>query len=162
MVFVFVVVFLSALSAVAASPAIPLGSVSTATSSGGQPAAPEAMKCESPEVSEDPGPLASSVPPPVLPGSRQNVAVPGEVLPVDGLPGSRQNVVVPGVVLPVGGLPDSLQLGVNSGEVPPGNNVAGPVQVGVGHGEVPPVGGAPVGEEPVRATPGGRRTPPQG
>ena len=143
-VFVFVVVFLSALSAVAASSVIPLGSISAATSSGGQSAAPEVtMKCESPEVSEDPGPLASSGPPPVLPGSRQNVVVPGEVLSV-------------------GGLPDSMQLGVNSGEVPPGNNVASLVQVGVGHGEVPPVGGAPVGAEPVRATPGGRRKPPQG
>ena len=162
MVFVFVVVFLSALSAVAAPSAIPLDSVSTATSSGGQPAAPEVMKCESPEVSEDPGPLSSSVPPPVPLDSRQNVVVPGEVLPVGGLPDSMQNVVVPGEVLPVGGLPDSMQLGVNSGEVPPGNNVAGPVQVGVGYGEVPPVGGAPVGGEPVRATSGERRKPPQG
>ena len=159
--FVFVVVFLSALSAVAASSVIPLGSISAATSPGGQSAAPEVtMKCESPEVSEDPGPLASSVPPPVLPGSRQIVGVPGEVLPVDGLPDSRQNVVVPGEVLPVGGLPDSMQLGMNSGETPPGNNVAGPVQVGVGHGEVPPVGGAPVGGEPEGANSGVRRKPP--
>ena len=71
-VFVLVVMFLSALSAVAASSVIPLSSVFAATSSGGQPAAPEVMKCESPEVSEDPGPWASSVPPPVLPDPRQN------------------------------------------------------------------------------------------
>ena len=153
--------FLSALSAVAASSVIPLSSVSAATSSGGQPAAPEVMKCESPEVSEDPGPLANLVPPEVLPDSIQVGGVPGEVLPGGGLPDSMQSVGVPGEVLPVGGLPDSMQLGVNSGEVPPGNNVADPVQVGVGHGEVPPVGDAPAGGEPVMATPGGRRKPPQ-
>ena len=125
--------FPSALSAVAASSVIPLSSVFAATSSGGQPAAPEVMKCKSPEVSEDPGPLANLVPPEVLPDSIQVVGVPGEVLPVVGLPDQLRNVVVPGEAPPVGGPPDSMQIGVNSSEVPPGNNVAGPVQVGVGH-----------------------------
>ena len=156
--------FFSVNSAVSAVPAVSVAadSSSAVTSSGGQPAAPEDMKCESPEVSYDPEPLESSVPPQVLPDPSQAVVVPGEVLPEGGRPDLRQNVVVPGEVLPVGGLQDSMQRGVNSGEVPPGNNVAGPVQVGVGHGEVPPVSVAPVGGEPVGATPGGRRRPPPG
>ena len=154
--------FFTAISAVAVSSIIPLDSSSAAISSGGQPAAPEDMKCESPEVSYDPEPLGSTGPPPVLPDAMQNAVVPGVALPEGGLPDLRQSVVVPGEVLPVGGLPDSMQRGESSGEVPPGNNVAGSVQVGVGHGEVPPVSGAPVGGEPVRATPGGRRQPPQG
>ena len=145
--------FFTAISAMAASSGISLDV--PGVSSGRQPAGPV-------EVSGPSGPLADVDPPQVPPDSSQVVVVPGEVLPEGGLPDLRQSVVVPGEVLPVGGLPDSMQRGENSGEVPPGNNVAGPVQVGVGHSEVHPVGGAPAGGEPERATPGGRRTPPQG
>ena len=130
------------------------------------------------EVSGHPGPVATTVPPQVLPDSTKVVGVvhggeppvgvppvgvppvgvpPVEVHPVGVLPGVMEVVgIVPGEVPPVGGLPDSVQVGVNSGEVPPGDHVSGPIQVGAGHGEVPPVDGVPVGGAPERLSPGAR------
>ena len=120
------------------------------------------------EVSGHPGPVATTVPPQVLPDSTEVVGVvygevppvgvpPVGVPPVGVLPSVTEVVdIVPGEVPPVGGLPDSMQVGVNSGEVPPGDNVLGPIQVGLGHSEVPPVGDTPVGGVPERLAPGAR------
>ena len=125
------------------------------------------------EVSGHPGPVATTVPPQVLPDSTEVVGVVHGEVPLVGvppvgvppvgvplvgvLPGVTEVVyIVPGEVPPVGGLPDSMQVGVNSGEVPPGDHGSGPIQVGAGHSEVPPVGGVPVGEAPERLAPGAR------
>ena len=101
MVFALVVVFFSAISAMAASSVIPPGSAFAAASSGRQSAAPVGLMGDPPEVSGDPGPLADSVPPQVLADSTQVVVVTGEVPPVGGFPDSIQVVVVPGEVSPV-------------------------------------------------------------
>ena len=97
------------------------------------------------EVSGLPGPVATTVPPQVLPDSTEVVGIvhggvpPVGVPPVGVLPGVTEVVdIVPGEVPPVGGLPGSMQVGVNSGEVPPSDHVSGPIQVGAGHSEVPP------------------------
>ena len=78
------------------------------------------------EVSGLPGPVATTVPPQVLPDSSEVVGVvhgevpPVGVPPVGVLPGVTEFVdIVPGEVPLVGGLPDSMQVGVNSGEAPP-------------------------------------------
>ena len=59
-VFVLVVVFFTAISAMAASSVIPPGSAFSAASSGRQPDAPVVSMGDPPEVSGDPGPSASS------------------------------------------------------------------------------------------------------
>ena len=79
------------------------------------------------EVSGLPGPVATTVPPQVLPDSTEVVGVvhggvppvgvpPVGVPPVGVPPGVTEVVdIVPGEVPPVGGLPDSMQVRVNSG-----------------------------------------------